>query len=146
MQSTRGQHLGYSNAKAVNLIASLQCWGWAALGGCRRCCSLGLQPSGWIVPWAYPFIIPYQGCPIPGRAVVVAVQQCWMRCCSGDVGQWGIASTTRLLFASWLECACQKQFWIKQHVPSCLCKEAEQEQKLLFIMLMPLAALRKGEC
>lgn len=42
--------------------------------------------------------------------------------------------------------ACQKQFLINQRVPSCLCKEAEQEQKLLFIMLMPLAALGKGEC
>lgn len=33
-----------------------------------------------------------------------------------------------------------------QDVPLCLCKQATQKLKLLFIMLMLLAALRDGEC
>lgn len=49
-------------------------------------------------------------------------------------------------FPSHMPRACQKQFAINWDVPLCLCKEAEQEQKLLFIMPMPLAALRNGEC
>lgn len=50
------------------------------------------------------------------RAAFVAVQQCWIRWCSGDVGQWGMSSTTLLLFASWAE-TCLSEAILNQ--PAC---------------------------
>lgn len=68
------------------------------------------------------------------------------RCVGGAQGMGHCRQHTTALFPSHMPHACQKQFAINWDVPLCLCKEAEQEQKLLFIMPMPLAALRNGEC